>query len=96
MTKEKRCSTCKEIKPIEQFGKNRNTKSGYMYECKECCKAYSQSTRGKTIKRLIIVKRYQAGLIEILQFGNRKNYFSYFCALMSVSCQVKIYMHAII
>ncbi len=75
MTKEKRCSTCKEIKPIEQFGKNRNTKSGYMYECKECCKAYSQSTRGKeAIKNHRQTEKYKQSQRRYSQTENRRLY----------------------
>jgi recombination endonuclease VII len=32
----KRCSTCKELKPIDQFSSNRTTKDGKSYTCKPC------------------------------------------------------------
>jgi len=34
--KTKRCSYCKNEKPIEEFWKSKNTKDGLQYKCKEC------------------------------------------------------------
>lgn len=31
-----KCTKCKEIKNVEMFGKNRSSKSGYKYRCREC------------------------------------------------------------
>ena len=41
---EKKCSRCKETKPIEEFSKNRNNKSGYESECKSCRKERHKNT----------------------------------------------------
>lgn len=35
---ERKCCTCKEIKPIEQFTKNASKSTGYNYQCKVCKK----------------------------------------------------------
>lgn len=32
----KRCSTCKEIKPVSEFNKNRSAKDGLQKQCKDC------------------------------------------------------------
>ena len=37
----KKCSTCREIKPINDFNKNKNHKSGYHNQCKICRHEYN-------------------------------------------------------
>lgn len=32
----KRCSKCKMYRPYEDFSRNKTTKDGYQYQCKEC------------------------------------------------------------
>ena len=34
---EKLCPTCKQVKLITEFNKNKNRKDGYQRECRECC-----------------------------------------------------------
>lgn len=34
------CSTCKQLKPVEYFGKDKRNKSGLRSQCKECEKKY--------------------------------------------------------
>jgi len=36
----KRCSKCKQVKPVSKFSKNRSTSDGYKYACKACQAAY--------------------------------------------------------
>jgi hypothetical protein len=36
----KRCSTCKETKPVSEFSRNRNSKDGLQNNCKECARGY--------------------------------------------------------
>lgn len=43
----KRCGRCKEIKPIDQFGKDKRTKSGLRCECNECRRLESKLYRIK-------------------------------------------------
>jgi hypothetical protein len=38
-----RCSTCKQVKPVDNFNKNRATKSGYHNQCRECQKLWKPS-----------------------------------------------------
>lgn len=36
---EKKCSTCREYKPLISFGRNHGTKDGHSYECRLCSRA---------------------------------------------------------
>jgi len=45
----KKCSKCKEIKPIELFYKNNHKKDGYQTWCKTCCNQYKINNK-KSIK----------------------------------------------
>ena len=51
----KRCCTCKQIKPLSEFYKNRGTKDGLQGACKACDKAYHkwyhQTEKGKAKNR---------------------------------------------
>ncbi len=47
----KRCCTCKEIKSIDKFGKNRCIKNGIRHQCKLCEKTYKQSKKGKATNK---------------------------------------------
>lgn len=40
---EKKCSKCKEIRPLSEFYKSKRTKSGYRYQCKKCFADYTLS-----------------------------------------------------
>jgi hypothetical protein len=33
---ERRCYSCKEVKPIEEFSKDKSRPGGYGYRCKKC------------------------------------------------------------
>lgn len=35
----KQCNKCKEVKPLSDFSKNKNSKDGYQYVCKTCSSA---------------------------------------------------------
>ena len=41
----KRCSVCREYKPLDQFSKSKAEKDGHTYRCKECNKAYTAEWR---------------------------------------------------
>ena len=51
----KRCSHCKQIKPISEFNKNHSQKDGYSHRCKIChhksCKKYDQGEKGRTTRK---------------------------------------------
>lgn len=53
----KRCTTCKKEKPPSDFPKNKRTKSGIHYECKECGRARSRKWTQDNPERNL--KRYQ-------------------------------------
>lgn len=67
----KRCSKCKQIKPLSEFSKNRTKLDGLNYQCKTCRnrwkKQYRQTQKGKvtesaylkTAKGKVARKRYQ-------------------------------------
>ena len=44
---EKRCSKCKEIKPVEEFYTNQKTSDGFQTYCKTCCKERMKTQDGK-------------------------------------------------
>ena len=43
----KQCSMCKETKDISHFNKNKASKSGLTYHCKECSKRKYEKEKGK-------------------------------------------------
>jgi len=55
METKKRCSKCKQVKPLSEFYKEERNKDGLKGWCKSCTKAYQnkywQTERGKTVKR---------------------------------------------
>lgn len=42
---QKRCCQCGEVKPLDEFHRNKNYKDGHRYECKACVRAYSTRYR---------------------------------------------------
>lgn len=44
--KEKKCSKCEQVKPVDGFYKDSSKKDGYSSACKECIKAYIYEKRG--------------------------------------------------
>ena len=44
---EKRCCTCKEVKSLDEFSKDRTTKDGLKYQCRRCRNAQYEQTRDK-------------------------------------------------
>ena len=58
----KKCTICKEIKPYNQFYKNKLTKDGYGSQCKSCD---TKERRRLTYEK----KRYLVNL-----FGGKENY----------------------
>jgi len=47
----KKCPTCKELKPLEQFYRNRSARDGYNTYCKSCAARYAASSQGRIIRR---------------------------------------------
>ena len=52
----KRCSCCKQFKPLSEFHKRNNRKGGHRYDCKVCnlkrIKEYLQTKKGKSIREI--------------------------------------------
>lgn len=49
--KAKRCSKCKETKPISEFYKRSDSRDGYRNACKACDLKYSRTEKGKAIQK---------------------------------------------
>ena len=51
----KRCSKCKEIKPLSEFSTDRSRKDGLQFHCKKCysqySKQYRQTEKGKDVHK---------------------------------------------
>lgn len=43
----KQCTRCKEVKSLDQFNKDKKTKSGFTYHCKSCVAYYCKTRNGK-------------------------------------------------
>jgi hypothetical protein len=43
----KQCCTCKQVKQLDKFSKNKSRKDGYCHQCKDCIKKYQDSKRDK-------------------------------------------------
>lgn len=68
--KPKRCSKCKEIKPVGQFNKDKSAKSGYRAGCKECGKLHRIKTKEQT---KVYKKKYYKEHQEQIKAYNEKN-----------------------
>lgn len=42
---EKRCSKCREIKPIDEFCRDRSSKDGRFCHCRDCRRRYNEANR---------------------------------------------------
>lgn len=60
----RRCSVCKEIKPIMEFGKSDKSFGGHFHNCKDCNYKLSQT--------FIKSQREKIGLFYIKQYGKQK------------------------
>ncbi len=47
----KKCSTCKKIKPLSDFGKHKQTPTGLNYSCKSCLRDKTNKYRKENKKR---------------------------------------------
>jgi hypothetical protein len=69
------CTKCKEQKPLETFRKQRSTKDGLKYYCKECdnktAKSYYQKNKEKIVGK---VKEWQNNNPDKVK-GYKKSYY---------------------
>lgn len=61
----KSCSKCKEIKPLEDFHKNKKNEDGLHYHCKVCRKEESLKTYGLTLDTYDELLKQQKGVCAI-------------------------------
>lgn len=66
---EKRCSKCKEIKPLNDFHKDNRSKDGHQSKCKDCKKQYH--LQNKKLKSKKDKERYQEKKEEIKKRTNQ-------------------------
>lgn len=69
----KQCLRCKKHKEWSEFYRNRSRKDGLMCECKECCRIYLQSNKGKESRRISSMK-YQQRCPEKVKAHNIVNH----------------------
>lgn len=71
--KTKRCSGCKETKPVSEFHNNRSTKDGLSYECKMCVYESNRRYRKANKEKVAEYKRrYQkANKEKVAKWGRR-------------------------
>lgn len=67
----KRCSKCKEIKPLEEFAKDRRCRDGRGARCKECVRIYQQRWAESSKNRPYVV--YENGKKTCSKCGEEKN-----------------------
>lgn len=53
MSKSKVCTKCNLEKPLDAFSRDKGSKDGYMYSCKECRKEYYSKNRGAIAKQRV-------------------------------------------
>lgn len=46
----KKCNKCGEVKPVSDFYKNKRTKDGLSYACRDCMYENKAEQRGQTVK----------------------------------------------
>ena len=57
---QKKCSKCKQIKAIGDFGKDSYRRDGFTYRCKKCYRDYKAEWRAKNKSKIsIFSKKYR-------------------------------------
>lgn len=70
---EKICPKCKEVRPAEEFNKNKSIKGGLATYCRSCAKAVSDSHRiGMEMEEFVELKDRQLGLCAICREPSEK------------------------
>lgn len=66
---DKECPTCRQIKPVAEFHKNRNRSSGVASTCKTCCNARTLRWRASNPDKLQ-VQRQKAPIYKVQSLYN--------------------------
>lgn len=79
---DKKCSNCGELKPLNLFGKNKRTKDGLHYYCKECqnskIKKYYKTERGKeTLKKYFQSEKGKEALKKQVKKKQEEGYYRF-------------------
>ena len=76
MVDKKCCRVCKKEKEKAMFSKNKKSKDGYDYICKECASAYQKEYRQKNRKKLLSYgEKYRCENREKLRESYKKHYY---------------------
>lgn len=71
----KRCCRCKQTKPIDAFGRSKQSKDGIAYRCSECNRAVASATYRKNPKKARATQiAYDARRPEVGRAAKRKYY----------------------
>lgn len=76
---EKRCCTCKQVKPLTEFNKLKKAKDGRQYSCRECNKAYHYANWDRHMIQIRERKRERVG-------DNQKRMIEYLLSHPCVDC----------
>ena len=68
------CCRCKEEKDLKDFNKQKRTKDGYRYECKECQRVYYKNNREKELKRCAKYRLNNREKLSKYRLNNRERY----------------------
>jgi hypothetical protein len=72
---EKRCSKCGEVKPVEQFGKRKERRSGYRSRCRECENRIAKEEHQKNPEiRRELARKWVRNNPEKVRENSRKQY----------------------
>jgi len=70
----KRCSRCREIKPVSEFYKHKINKDGYVHNCKNCHKLEVREWQKNNSERVIeVARKYRENNLERIRESSRKS-----------------------
>lgn len=70
----KECSNCKELKPLSAFDKDKKSKDGYQYWCKECSSNYGKDPEITPEEKQIIINKERFSKIRELILSKDEKY----------------------
>lgn len=92
----KKCSSCKELKYLKDFSKNKNRPDGHHQQCKECRSKYKPSPAAKERHKLYLKQwnRYKVSGFTQEDFDNKLKEQDYKCAICGTSDSGVMDFHA--